>query len=341
MIDIIIPYYNSELYLARTIESILQNEYVDWHLYLVDDGSLDSSFEIANTFSNKDSRIKSLKRPSNFKPGGRGAKNYGFIKSNQPYIVFFDSDDFMLPEFLERRFNLISNNADIDCVFSDFGWKVESDLKLNKVFTYPSHVTYKENTEELWYSYINLKIFWTPSNMLWRRSKLEEKQLTWDSRLTTGEDYLFHGQALIRGLKFGYLNSVDWYYMRNPNSMMAQFESKTSIMSRHLSYKLLFDEIKIIDQILSKNIKPYFFNAQIKLLRRLILEIKGQRANRFKMALEIMNHLREIEQLEMNIRSKIYVIIVITLISKKGFSLFDKLLLPCKQKTKTYDSFIY
>jgi teichuronic acid biosynthesis glycosyltransferase TuaG len=94
------PAYNAEKYIADAIQSVLDQTYKDWELVVVDDGSTDSTGEIARRFAAGDGRIKYV-----FQENGRlgKARNTGIANANGSLLAFLDSDDLWLPEKLERQ----------------------------------------------------------------------------------------------------------------------------------------------------------------------------------------------------------------------------------------------
>lgn len=107
LISIIIPTYNRSDYLTDCLNSVVNQTYKHWECLVIDDGSSDDTDLVVKSFVNSDSRIKFFKRTENYKPGGCGARNYGLDLSAGDYINWFDSDDVMLPEFLEFKIEIL------------------------------------------------------------------------------------------------------------------------------------------------------------------------------------------------------------------------------------------
>ena len=101
LICIVIPVYNTEEYLNKCIESILNQTYKDFKLILVDDGSTDSSGNICDDYSRKDKRIHVIHKENS---GRSEARNVGidwmFRNVNCRWLTFVDSDDTIHPEYL-------------------------------------------------------------------------------------------------------------------------------------------------------------------------------------------------------------------------------------------------
>ena len=111
MISVVIPVYNAEKYLRRTVASVQAQTFSDWEIVLVDDGSEDSSPEIADALCREDSRIFSCRQAN---AGASAARNHGIERSNPafPYALCLDSDDLLLPDALQRLRALLELNPD-------------------------------------------------------------------------------------------------------------------------------------------------------------------------------------------------------------------------------------
>lgn len=114
MLTIGLPFFNNEKTLADAIKSILIQTYQDWELILVDDGSTDNSYTIANRFAQNNSRIKLVS----------DGKNKGLVtRLNQiidlaqgDYIARMDSDDMMMPDKLARQMEVLTADKNIDVI---------------------------------------------------------------------------------------------------------------------------------------------------------------------------------------------------------------------------------
>ncbi|MFV5703595.1 glycosyltransferase family 2 protein [Flavobacterium sp. XS2P12] len=118
LISIIIPVYNREKLLSETLNSLISQSFTDWECILVDDRSTDGSYHVMEQYEEKDYRFKIFKRPVVIKKGANACRNYGFKKSLGSYIKWFDSDDIMLPNHLERAVTILVQNK-LDFVITD------------------------------------------------------------------------------------------------------------------------------------------------------------------------------------------------------------------------------
>ena len=111
LVTIILPIYNTEKYLDRCVNSVLCQSYKNLEIILIDDGSSDFCASKCDEWEHRDSRIKVIHK----KNEGLGeARNTGIKNAAGEYICFFDSDDYIDPEIIEKAIKSIKrNNADI------------------------------------------------------------------------------------------------------------------------------------------------------------------------------------------------------------------------------------
>lgn len=95
--SIMMPVYNVEKYITKSIESVLNQSYDNWSLIIVDDGSTDSSGIIADDFAKKDSRIDVYHKKNE---GLLKTRRFALTKAKGDYLIFLDSDDFLEPNML-------------------------------------------------------------------------------------------------------------------------------------------------------------------------------------------------------------------------------------------------
>ena len=110
-ISIIIPLYNKEAAIERTIQSVLCQEFHDFELIVVNDGSTDHSLDVVKGIS--DERIRIINQQNS---GVSAARNRGMNEANGEYVLFLDADD----NLLENALNLISCADGYDVVFGSF-----------------------------------------------------------------------------------------------------------------------------------------------------------------------------------------------------------------------------
>lgn len=111
--SIVIPLYNKEDYIEKTLESVLDQTYTELEVIIVDDGSTDNSVSIVNGFS--DDRIKLISQNNS---GVSIARNTGVANSQNPYVAFLDADDTWSINYLEEISKLITTYPESSCYVS-------------------------------------------------------------------------------------------------------------------------------------------------------------------------------------------------------------------------------
>lgn len=196
-ISIIIPVYNAERYLRQCLDSILAQTYPDWECILVDDGSKDSSGDICDEYTQKDSRFKVYHKENG---GVSSARNCGLDNARGEWIGWVDSDDYVEPEFLQ---NFMELPQDVDMLQQGFHATNWHDGKGNReIYT---KCRYCKDRKELLPSIIQiLRIGQFP--YLWcklfKKSIIETNELRFNTSISFQEDYLFIVDYLCRITSF-------------------------------------------------------------------------------------------------------------------------------------------
>lgn len=139
LVSIITPAYNSEPFIAETIQSILNQSYTNWELIIVDDCSTDETFNVIKKFS--DHRIKLFQLEEN--SGAAVARNHAMEKASGNFFAFLDSDDLWTKDKLKKQLKFMKTH---DCAFSFTGYELMNNdgTLLNKYVSIPYVITYKQ-----------------------------------------------------------------------------------------------------------------------------------------------------------------------------------------------------
>lgn len=129
-VSVIIPVYNTELYLERCLNSILNQTFKDIELIIVNDNSNDSSPKIIETFINKNNNIKYIDNKEN--KGVSNCRNEAIKISSGEYLLFVDSDDYLEENMIEIMYNEASNN-DLDIAMCGYFVDYEAGHTQNRI----------------------------------------------------------------------------------------------------------------------------------------------------------------------------------------------------------------
>lgn len=208
LVSIIVPVYNSEEYLARTIESVQQQTYPHWELLLVDDCSTDTSAAVIAGYAAQDPRVRYIRLPEN--SGAAVARNTGLEVSKGRYIAYLDADDLWFPQKLERQLAFLSqNNVGFSCCDYE---KIESDgSSLHKTVHMPKKMGYKQLLKNTIIQTVGVIV----------DTKLIDPALLVMPNVRRGQDYATWLQILRSGAVFHGQNEVLAAYRRVPTSLSA------------------------------------------------------------------------------------------------------------------------
>tara|TARA_R110001583_G_scaffold145875_1_gene297893 strand:- start:17237 stop:18214 length:978 start_codon:yes stop_codon:yes gene_type:complete len=249
LISIIIPNFNREHLISETLESVRNQTYEHWECIIVDDHSTDESWAVVEKFCESDERFKQVKRPNSLMKGACGCRNYGFELSKGTYINWFDSDDIMLPQKLEKQILAAEHNkSDLVVCQTQFFEHQVTNIKhfWNTTFT----PKYDPLTD-----YITFRLAWSPNAALWKKSFLENKKL-FDPVLTSSQDWEFNIRLLTFNPSFSFESEI--FVLNRIHSKRIGALNTMQQKSMRLTSRLnIFDDLKE-KNILNNEIKGYF-----------------------------------------------------------------------------------
>ena len=233
LVSIITPSYNNNLYIEKTINSVIEQTHTNWELLIVDDCSNDNSVEIIDSFCDK--RIKVIKNSVNC--GAAICRNKALALAKGKWIAFLDSDDYWLPNKLEKQIDFMTRN-NYDFSFTDYRVS-NNDILSDYVITAPNIVTKRK--------LYNWCYFFT-STVMYDKEKIGLIQI---EDLKKNNDYAMWFQALEKTNAYR-LSECLAYYNRHDNSISSG--SKLKLIKHHyILYRKELKKGKIISIILTIN----------------------------------------------------------------------------------------
>lgn len=217
MVSIIVPIYNAEQYLRRCVDSILNQEYTDFELLLVNDGSTDASGDICEEYGDRDPRVIVIQKENT---GVSDSRNRALDRARGKYLQFLDSDDWITPD-ATRLFVRAAEEYGCDMVISDFYRVVgerlstKGDIEEEGVLTreeFAAHMM--ENPADFYYG-----VLW---NKLYRRDIVEEHNLRMDTDINWCEDFMFNLEYIRYAKVFYALHAPIYYYVKRKGSLASQ-----------------------------------------------------------------------------------------------------------------------
>ena len=244
-VSVIVTCYNQEAFLNESLGSVARQTYLDWECIIIDDGSTDTSAQIAKSWQEKDARFKYVYQANK---GCCGARNTGLYKAEGDLIQFLDGDDILQPTKLEESVKVFSREK-CDVVVTNFSEEHNGEL----------HPPFCDLTKYD-FTYKNLLLQWdidfnVPAHCFCFTKEILAG-LTFKEFLKAKEDWIMWLEVLKRNPKVCFINQpLVMYRIHGGNitrntSLMEQYTEAASIY-------ILKNEDTYFEEFYQKMVKPY------------------------------------------------------------------------------------
>lgn len=201
-VSIIIPVYNRPECLSACISSAQNQTLREIEIILVDDYSDDETKAFLQVFSLRDSRIRVLCNTG--KKGANACRNLGLNQSRGKYVVFLDSDDILCPFCAKMRVEDMEMASDLD--FIAYPCLMFQSQPMDRL------IIWNIKTETgLLDRFLQHDAPFQTTGPIWRRSRILGK-VAWDEDLPGWQDWKFHVEALLQGLKGDFRTRIDYFW---------------------------------------------------------------------------------------------------------------------------------
>ncbi len=224
LVSVIIPTYNRAHFLRETIQSVFEQTYQNFEIFVIDDGSTDNTEEVVSKIKSENPNHK-LEYYYSKNRGASAARNIGLAKANGEYIQHLDSDDLLLSCKIQSQIEYLKNNLDIEAVYSysrSFNENNRNRLRAR---------IYHDPKDQLEFVLRPWVILFHPESALWRRSAAIRIGPC-DEQVTHGEDMDYWVRFLVSGKKFGCTRQVHSHYRmhkaRMSNRAIGQKDAESS-----------------------------------------------------------------------------------------------------------------
>lgn len=269
--SIIVAIYNIESYIDECISSVINQDYTDFELLLVNDGSTDNSLATLKKWEKKDKRIKVINKPNG---GLSSARNAGLACAKGKYIVYIDGDDWISSDLLSSVVCYIKAEGDADMICFDY-W-CYFDRQNMKLDTYNSTVNHTDGQD----FFANSKFKLTAWSKVYRKEYLNKINLQFlEGRLH--EDISYTVPLCVCANKVGWIKKPLYYYRQNrKDSIMSKVTYRNVLDFSHaicFNY-YFFKERNMINPIITSWVMKCFYKAcftgqtDFKTLKRAFVE---------------------------------------------------------------------
>lgn len=246
-ISIIIPVYNTEMYLERCVRSLMNQTYKNLEIICVDDGSNDGSGEILDNLAREDCRIIVVHKENE---GVSAARNKALFCATGDYIAFVDSDDYVDSHMYEK---MISKMEKCDADIVTCGYFFDNEGAISKVcnqkyvieealpisdfliYMYERDV-YKGVAGYLWTRLLKRKILYQDNNNI--------PKITFCSEYGGADDIVFVAEMTVASEKIAYLNENLYYYFQREGSIVHDDRKHLETLHWITAYEKIFEIYK-------------------------------------------------------------------------------------------------
>ena len=230
LISIIIPSYNVENYIAKGIESCLNQSYKNIEIIIVDDGSIDNTIKVIEKYLD-DKRLTLIKKANS---GVSATRNIGIKNSNGQYCLFLDSDDWLEPNAIERLVSLTDGSKLIACNYNNY-----VNGKYCKVNEYKEKII--SNKKALEYASKREYHLDSACCKLFDLNIIKNNHIYFDETITNIEDGLFVFEYLHYIKRVEYLNESLWIVNKREGSVTSSAFNENRLTCLRAIKKMLND----------------------------------------------------------------------------------------------------
>lgn len=303
-ISIILPVYNSQNTVAKTIDSVIRQNYDNYELIIINDGSTDNSESICIEYATKYKEINYIKIENN---GVSNARNLGMDSATGNYIMFIDSDDEYYENTLETIYKYIEQENDLIV----FGYN-RIHVHKNKTKEMDTNITYLKNgkeknifIEKMQREYLFNQIW----NKVYKAKILKDNNIKFDTKIASGEDYRFNLQYIDCINNAIYISKILYnYYSTDTGLSLKTGPEKLYVKLENLKQqKLLYNKYGYDIKYIDNNYIYTCFSGLTAMVEKQSIRRKREYIKKYIQNQEIREELINIKKRQKGVKTKIYI----------------------------------
>ena len=248
LVSVIVPVYNVENYIEKSIRCIMDQSYKNIEILLIDDGSTDSSPEICDKLASLDSRITVIHKSNG---GVSSARNTGITRSNGHWLMFVDSDDLIEPDAIEKLITL-NEDREFDFILGSYSWEFRDksinaslidnqirifDFEQDKSMILSACMLRPSEVPDLFdVEFHALPKIAVPFAKMYKASIIRENELFFNESIALGEDLLFNLRYLSFANSMSYFNTNIYHYViRKGSAVNSNLDRKSEMICKFVN----------------------------------------------------------------------------------------------------------
>jgi len=271
-VSIIIPVYNCEKYIKRCLESILNQESIDFEVLVINDGSTDKTEPYVRQYLN-DARVRYFYQENK---GVSAARNIGIKNAKGKYLIFVDADDYLPPDSLEKRIDDVHGyDLHIGGIKLLSSGGQEEDIAPCENALEIDTIDALKSISPL--SAVGYQGF--PVNKVFVRKIVIDNDIFFDEHINYGEDRLFVGEYITHCNRIVISPDIVYVYEQNAEGAMASFDkiekkNEKQILTEFDGLKKIESIVKTYDRGIYYSFRYYEFRQAINFLKNSDSELK-------------------------------------------------------------------
>lgn len=244
LLSVLVPVYNVEKYLEKSLGALLNQSYRNLEIILVDDGSTDSSGKICDEYAARDSRIQVVHKANG---GLVSAREAGIQCATGKYIAFYDSDDYIEPDMYEEGIRFCEqNNLDVCALgyVKEYSFDTINDFQVGSPLVMGRDEALSHMLRRKHYG-------WELADKIFLRSKVMDSSIP--HNIVCGEDLMRNWKIFAKVDRVGYLPLYKYHYIQRAGS-----ESKSLFSEKQLTLLHVFDSIDLEIPSMASNVRSAY-----------------------------------------------------------------------------------
>lgn len=262
-LSIIVPVYNTETYLRKCIDSLLDQTYKNISIICINDGSTDMSLSILQAYAAMDDRIRIISQPN---AGQAAARNTGLKVVETEFVTFLDADDYLERDAYEKAMALMEDGVDYVCFGTQISWGAYETMKVSDEKYYSIKFSGKVQVTTHVLDHTDASLW----NKIFRKSLLDRYEISFPEGLRYEDAYFFKVYG-IRSKYAVYTREKLHHYVRREDSTMVEtFSGKSGRSLDHLKVSIKFYEYLKHHGLLQEHMRfmgAFFFESYYFALR--------------------------------------------------------------------------
>lgn len=248
-LSIVIPCFNSEVFLVNTLNMILEQDSQDIEVILIDDGSTDRTLEIAKNYEESFHNLIIIHKNNE---GVAIARNVGISRATGDYIYFLDSDDKIAKNTINYFLHII-NEEQFD--FYAFGYRTEKNNEILKNYMYNKFDNQVLTAEEVKKAFLLKQICFHICSCLFNRHFIDEHNIRFTEGALIGEDIEFILKTMNRLDRMKYYSRCCFFYQQRTDSATMGHEKYTI---KQFGIIILLNDFFSENEFIDTKIKNFF-----------------------------------------------------------------------------------